>query len=64
MTHSFSIGQRVFFTPQFHGGGASGTYEIVRLLPIENDARVNYRIRNMAENFERIAEESQLSPAT
>jgi len=51
MTHRASIGQTVQFKPPSRGSGASGTYTIVRLLPIEN----------VAEIFERIAEETQLS---
>jgi len=61
MTHRYSIGQTVYFTPQFRGGSASGTYKIVRLLPIENDSRLRYRIKNATESFERVAEEVQLS---
>ena len=33
----------------------------MRLVPIENDNRLTYRIKSLAENFERIAEEHQLS---
>jgi hypothetical protein len=33
----------------------------VRALPVENDNRLSYRIKSIAENFERIAEEHQLS---
>ena len=40
---------------------ARGKYTVVRTLPMENDSRISYRIKSMAENFERIAEEHQLS---
>ncbi len=61
MTHRFSIGQIVHFTPQFSGRATSGTYKIVRLMPIENDSRLRYRIKNASDSFERVAEETQLS---
>ena len=38
----------------------SGTL-VVRPLPVENDNRLSYRIKSIAESFERIAEEHQLS---
>ncbi len=38
-----------------------GQYKVVRPLPVENDNRLSYRIKSLAENFERIAEEHQLS---
>jgi hypothetical protein len=30
-------------------------------LPVKNDNRLSYRIKSLSENFERIAEEHQLS---
>jgi hypothetical protein len=63
MTHRFSVGQQVHFTPQFRAG-ESGSYKIIRLLPVENDRAVRYRIKSTTESFERIAEEAQLSRAT
>jgi hypothetical protein len=33
----------------------------VRALPLENDDRVRYRIKNATEMFERVADEDQLS---
>jgi hypothetical protein len=39
----------------------SGRFKIVRLLPIENDRQIRYRIKSATEAFERIAEEAQLS---
>jgi hypothetical protein len=61
MPHKFSIGQTVNYEPTFGNTAARGKYTVVRQLPVENDSRVNYRIKSMAENFERIAEEHQLS---
>ena len=61
MTHKFSIGQNVYYEPTFGNAAARGKYKIVRPLPVENDNRLSYRIKNSAESFERIAEEHQLT---
>jgi len=61
MTHKYSIGQNVYYEPTFGNAAARGKFKIVRLVPIENDNRLTYRIKNLAESFERIAEEHQLS---
>ena len=61
MTHKLKSGQSVFYEPAFNNAAARGKYPVVRTLPVENDSRVSYRIKSMAENFERIAEEHQLS---
>jgi hypothetical protein len=60
MTHRYSIGQTVYFEPTFGNAAARGAYKIVRLVPIENDNRLTYRIKSLAESFERIADEHQL----
>jgi hypothetical protein len=39
---------------------ASGTYEVVRLLPTDGDD-CQYRIKSSTEAFERVAKESQLA---
>ena len=61
MTHKFATGQDVFYEPTFGKAAARGQYKVVRTLPVENDNRLSYRIKSLAENFERIAEEHQLS---
>jgi hypothetical protein len=61
MTHKYAAGQNVYYEPTFGNAAARGKYTVVRTLPMENDSRVSYRIKSMAENFERIAEEHQLS---
>jgi hypothetical protein len=61
MTHKYATGQNVYYEPA-HGNAASrGKYKIIRPLPVENDNRLAYRIKNVAESFERIAEEHQLT---
>lgn len=61
MTHKYIAGQHVFYEPTFGNAAARGQYEVIRPLPVENDNRLSYRIKSVAENFERIAEEHQLS---
>ncbi len=61
MTHKFSTGTNVYYEPTFGNAAARGKYKIVRQLPVENDNRLSYRIKSVAESFERIAEEHQLS---
>ena len=61
MNHKFNVGTNVYYEPTFGNAAARGKYKIVRQLPIENDNRLSYRIKSIAENFERIAEEHQLS---
>ena len=61
MTHKFAVGQSVYYSPAFGNAASRGTYKVLRLLPIERDNRLAYRIKSLAESFERIAEEHQLS---
>jgi hypothetical protein len=60
--HKFTVGQSVDFSPSRLGVPASSReYKILRLLPAEN-GQLQYRIKCSAENFERVAKESDLSP--
>ena len=59
-THKFQVGQTVFYTSSpITRPGASGSYEVVRLLPSDGED-YQYRIKNPDEAFERVAKESQL----
>jgi hypothetical protein len=59
-THKYRVGQTVFYTSSpISRPGASGSYEVVRLLPSDGDD-YQYRIKNPGEAFERVAKESQL----
>ena len=60
LMHKYSIGQLVYFEGAMQYDAARGQYKIVRLVPIERDNRLVYRIKNAAEAFERTAEEHQL----
>jgi len=56
----FKVGQMVDFVPSQRGLAASArSYKILRLLPTEGGERL-YRIKTIAEAFERIAKESEL----
>jgi hypothetical protein len=61
MTHRYSVGANVYYDPKFGVAATRGKYKIVRQLPVENDNKISYRIKSVAESFERIAEEHQLS---
>jgi hypothetical protein len=63
-THKFQIGQTVYFTAgPVSRPGASGSYQIIRLLPSDG-TDYQYRIKSPAEAFERVAKESQLDRAS
>jgi integration host factor subunit alpha len=61
MSHKFYIGQLVAFHPRKGSpiSTARGAYEILEQLP-ERDGELQYRIKNAAEQHERIALESEL----
>jgi hypothetical protein len=63
MTHKFNIGALVHYEGGTLTPSAKGVYKIVRQLPVERDNRLVYRIKSAAENFERIADEHQLTRA-
>ncbi len=57
----FKVGQMVDFNPGRATIPASTReYKIVRLMPLEGSER-HYRIKTIAEQFERIAKESELT---
>ncbi|MTD93464.1 hypothetical protein GIW81_03835 [Hyphomicrobium sp. xq] len=59
-TAKYRVGQMVDFVPSQRGLAASArSYKIVKLLPSEGGERL-YRIKTIAEVFERIARESEL----
>lgn len=59
--HKYKIGQAVNFAPGRRSMIASSReYKVVRLLPAEN-GQLQYRIKGIAEAFERIALEAELS---
>jgi hypothetical protein len=61
LKHKFQIGASVHFTASnVSRPAATGTYEIIRLLPTDGDD-CQYRIKSSTEAFERVARESQLA---
>jgi hypothetical protein len=59
-SYKFKVGQMVDFVPSKRGVGASArAYKILRLVPHEVGERC-YRIKTIAEAFERIVKESEL----
>jgi hypothetical protein len=61
LKHKFSVGETVYFTASnVARPAASGTYEVIRLLPTDGDD-CQYRIKSSTEAFERVAKESQLA---
>ena len=61
LKHKFSVGSTVYFTASnVSRPAATGTYEVIRLLPTEGDD-CQYRIKSSSEAFERVAKESQLA---
>ena len=60
VTHKFRIGQMVDFVPSKTGVMPSArSYKVLHVLPLEGGERL-YRIKTIAEAFERIARESEL----
>ena len=57
--HKFKVGQLVNYLSR---EGASGVYQVTKLLPPEGDA-FQYRIKNANEPHERVAREHELRSA-
>jgi hypothetical protein len=61
LKHKYHVGEIVYFTASnVARPAASGTYEVIRLLPTDGDD-CQYRIKSSTEAFERVAKESQLA---
>jgi hypothetical protein len=67
MPYAFRLNEDVRHRPQGPKGRAATDppmiYTIVRLMPIEADGRLRYRIKSKSENIERVVTEEQLSYA-
>jgi hypothetical protein len=60
LKHKYIVGETVYFTASnVARPAASGTYEVIKLLPTDGDD-FQYRIKSSTEAFERVAKESQL----
>jgi len=61
LKHKYAVGETVYFTASnVARPAATGTYEVIRLLPTDGDD-CQYRIKSSTEAFERVAKESQLA---
>lgn len=58
--YKYKVGDIVTFTRTSRDNAASGDYEILRLLPFEGD-KIQYRIKSMHENYDRVVGEEQLA---
>jgi len=61
--HKFTVGQLVNFAPHDLQPPTTGSYVIIRLVA-DNGANPRYRIKNNAENYDRVVQESELSLAS
>jgi hypothetical protein len=65
MAYVYKLNEDVHHKPQGPQGRATteapAVYTIVRLMPIEADGRLRYRIKSKSDNVERIVTEDQLS---
>ncbi len=63
MAHKFRTGQMVELEPNVLRSLASGPYEIRHLVPSadQDPGNPRYRIRSLAEKYERVASESELT---
>ena len=61
--HKFNIGQSVDLAPTVLRHSAEGAYEILHLVPAPDGSPDNprYRIKSIAEKYERVASESELT---
>jgi hypothetical protein len=59
MTHKFVIGQAVDFNKKYPWM-SGGPYEVVSVLPVDEDDSPTYRVKSQAERFARAAKETDL----
>jgi hypothetical protein len=58
----FRIGETVYYWPAKRDQNAArGIYQIIGLLPQREDGEFEYRIRNLDEEYERVAQEGELT---
>jgi hypothetical protein len=61
--HKFQVGQSVELIPRVLRQAAKGSYEIIRLVP-ENENDPQYCLKSTAERHQRVVPESELEPST
>ena len=60
--HKYHVGQLVELKPDVNRNIPGGTYVVTKRLP-ENAGEFEYRIKSINEAHERVARESELTPA-
>ncbi len=63
LVHRFRVGQSVDLMPRVIRQAAKGSYEIIRLMP-ENENDPQYCVKSAAERYERVVPESELELST
>jgi hypothetical protein len=58
--HKFKIGQSVDLIPATFRSAATGSYEVMRLMPV-NASEPQYLIKSQSEAFERVVSEGDLT---
>jgi hypothetical protein len=59
--HKYTVGEQVYFRPaKFRLPAVPQKYMVLKRLPLEG-GEITYRIKGSAEQFERVAKESELS---
>jgi hypothetical protein len=63
LEHRYSVGQIVELTPSPLRLAATGAYEIRQTMPVPDISSISprYRVRSVAENYDRIVAESELT---
>jgi hypothetical protein len=62
-TYKFQIGQTVFIVPSHSRNIPGGAYIVTKKLP-EHNGEFEYRVRGVAEPYERVVRESELRDVT
>ena len=62
MSHKFTVGQSVRFSPdRLQESASRGRFKVVRLLP-ESASVPQYRVKSQVDGHERVVREDQLAP--
>jgi hypothetical protein len=62
MAHKFKVGDAVILRPALRQNVRGGVYDVIQVLPVRN-GEPEYRIKSAHEPHERVARESELTPA-
>jgi hypothetical protein len=63
-SHKFKIGDTVLFNPRVHGRNTPwGVYEVIKVLKLPGNDEPEYHVKNVNEEHQRVARESELTRA-